>query len=762
MQEAAFVAWSELAAWLEGYGLGLAGWFAEAQLEGVLFCAILTLFSMAVASCGGITDDSSDAPPANIALALSPTQIQLPRGGTRTVTVSVTRENYNGPLSLEVSGPPSGVTATFNPSTVTGATSSSTLTLAASVDAVTFNGPVLIATRSVVAADSVGAFAELLLSVFSPAVTVTRAGTGSGTVISTPAGINCGNTCAASFAATSVTLTATPAAGSAFAGWSGACTGTTPTCTLTPGGGTSNSVTATFNTTAPGFSLAVAPALLTVAQGAAGTATVSATRVNGFSGAVNLTVSGAPAGLTVAANPATVTGASGMLDIAAALSVPAGNYPITITGTGSGVAQQTATFNVQVTPAAGGSSSIAFSYATCDPAQVPIWFAVQNGSGPWSRVNVGANNTFVVPVSAKVGIASVVRDGTAYSTTVSYASGSDFTSVALGNPCASTPQTGTKRVSGTLSNVAMPPVFATVSIGGADTTVVSPGGQFPFTLTDVPSGTRDLIAGVHSFNSANGQTPLMRVIIRRDVAYANGANIPNLDFGLNSGQYFVPAPAFATIENTGADQLSISESFSTANGASAPIHAEEYAMQTTSPPRVRYFPVPDSLLLPSDLHTIQVFAEGSASSFRFATMLLHRATDQTITFGPPLATPVVTTPTSTPYLRPRAQIPFQSQYDAAAFADFSQNQNSVEVSASAGYFGGAPANWTLDVPDLTSAGYDAAWGLRSGTPVDWEVGALTGSYLVFSGATAVDGTRIIGAGTSSSASALRQTRPAAP
>ena len=55
----------------------------------------------------------------------------------------------------------------------------------------------------------------------STSVTLTVAVTGSGTVTSTPAGIDCGPTCSASFSTgTSVTLTATPAVGSTFAGWS--------------------------------------------------------------------------------------------------------------------------------------------------------------------------------------------------------------------------------------------------------------------------------------------------------------------------------------------------------------------------------------------------------------------------------------------------------------------------------------------------------------------------------------------------------------
>jgi|GEM_PF-416641 len=58
-------------------------------------------------------------------------------------------------------------------------------------------------------------------------LTVTRSGTGSGTVTSSVGGIACGATCAASIASGAVvTLTATPAAGSTFGGWSGACVGT--------------------------------------------------------------------------------------------------------------------------------------------------------------------------------------------------------------------------------------------------------------------------------------------------------------------------------------------------------------------------------------------------------------------------------------------------------------------------------------------------------------------------------------------------------
>jgi hypothetical protein len=57
-------------------------------------------------------------------------------------------------------------------------------------------------------------------------LTVTRTGTGSGTVTSAPSGIACGSTCSASYPqGTVVSLTAQPDAGSIFVGWGGACSG---------------------------------------------------------------------------------------------------------------------------------------------------------------------------------------------------------------------------------------------------------------------------------------------------------------------------------------------------------------------------------------------------------------------------------------------------------------------------------------------------------------------------------------------------------
>ena len=77
------------------------------------------------------------------------------------------------------------------------------------------------------------------------ALTVAKAGTGSGTVTSNPSGIDCGAVCSASFRqGTVATLTQTAAPGSIFAGWSGGGCSGIGGCTVTLSA--AQGVTATF------------------------------------------------------------------------------------------------------------------------------------------------------------------------------------------------------------------------------------------------------------------------------------------------------------------------------------------------------------------------------------------------------------------------------------------------------------------------------------------------------------------------------------
>ena len=91
-------------------------------------------------------------------------------------------------------------------------------------------------------------------------LTVTKPGSGSGTVVSTPAGINCGTACQAAMdVGNTVTLEATVDSNSKFTGWSGdACDGTTEPCVFSMDA--DKSIAANFSLRAYTIDVSVVPA----------------------------------------------------------------------------------------------------------------------------------------------------------------------------------------------------------------------------------------------------------------------------------------------------------------------------------------------------------------------------------------------------------------------------------------------------------------------------------------------------------------------
>ncbi len=240
-------------------------------------------------------------------------------------------------------------------------------------------------------------------------LTVSKAGTGSGTVTSSPAGISCGSDCSQTYNYnTSVTLTAAPSTSSTFTGWSGACTGT-GSCIVTMTA--AKSVTATF--TLKTYTLTVSKAgngSGTVTSNPAGISCGSdCSQTYNYNTSVTLTAA--------AASGSTFTGWSGActgtgtcnLTMTAAKSVTAtftrNCYALTRTHTGSGddpIASPTNSSGC----ASGSYHSGQSISLTANPAS---GWTVSSWSGTDNNASTSKTNTVTMPVGTRTATVNYVE-----------------------------------------------------------------------------------------------------------------------------------------------------------------------------------------------------------------------------------------------------------------------------------------------------------------------------------------------------------------
>jgi uncharacterized membrane protein len=117
-------------------------------------------------------------------------------------------------------------------------------------------------------------------------------------------------------------------------------TGTYPITVTANGGGVLQTTTVTLTVTPTDFIVTASPPTVTVAQGSGGNTTVRTTPIGAFNGAVNLSASGMPSGTTVTFNPNPIPapgGGTSTMAIMVGPNAPLGTYPITVTGSGSGL-----------------------------------------------------------------------------------------------------------------------------------------------------------------------------------------------------------------------------------------------------------------------------------------------------------------------------------------------------------------------------------------------------------------------------------------
>lgn len=470
-------------------------------------------------------------------------------------------------------------------------------------------------------------------------------------------------------------------------------------------GGGAGDTTGTDPTSTPGIVVSVSPSNVSLVQGAGGAATITVSRRGGFAGAVSLAITGLPTGVTVTPNPASIPGGSttSTLDFSAAANAVAGNYQVTVTGSGTGVENQATTLAVTVTTAP--STSASWQYC---PSDSVLWFAVQDGIGAWTRVTP-VNNRFTFNVSAaKGGIAYVQAVGSNVFLYVLYGMKQELSDAGV-DLC---PYPTRKTVNGSVAGLA-PGEDSYVSLGFITKRVTANGN---FVLDKVPTDNSDLIASKTLTVPAGGRSTVTvsKLIVRRNQNPESNSTMPVLDFG--AAEAFDPIQKNLTINDIGSDIPNIFSAYTTTNNLLAELYFVGSAPSSSSQ---TYFGVPAARQATGDVHLLQVSAPNSSGGtlnyIRTAGTFFRDAGDKTIALGPVPPPAIVASLAVSPYARLRMQWTAQPGYNAFFTAEFSQVAAArfAIVAATSGYLGGPSVD--LSIPDFAgAAGWDSSWGLKAG------------------------------------------------
>jgi hypothetical protein len=668
--------------------------------------------------------------PPGFTMTLNPTSLSVAQGASGNVTVNVTRTGgFTGALALSAQGLPAGVT--IAPVAVAAGAASATLVVSATAAAAAGASTVTIRATGTGVPDATATLA----------LTVTEAG--GYTLAVAPASVSVAQGAAAS---ASVNITRTGGfAGAIALTATGAPTGMTVTFDPASVTGTTASVnvaattavsagshsltirgsaasledrTATLTVTvteAGGYTLALAPASVSVAQGATANTTVNVTRTGGFAGAIALTATGAPTGMTVTFNPASVTGATAAVAVATTAAVAVGTHTITVAGASAGLAERTATLTVQVT--SGGQTGGNVTWQFCPVSGLPIWVAAQNGTGGWSRVTGNAANEYTFPIDARGGVAYVLNTDGSFDLSVAYGTRQELQMA--GSQLCEAGTGATKTINGTVAGMTALDLMAYIGLGGGMATVMPMTGS-GFQLRNVQPGPVDLVGSRIGVTEA-GAFLVNRLFIQRNLNPANNSSV-TVDF--NGPHSFAPATANLTLSNLAGEEAMLLGMYYTSNGTMAFINldAEQSAAATRS-----YTGVPADRQVSGDFHFLMGVATppggGEPTHQRSVVHVFRTIGDRAFNMGPMMSPVTAAVTASQPYARLRLSYAVQADYSTYFTASFSQTARQASVNMSAGYLGGA-ATAVLEVPDFAGvAGWDSNWGPRPGIPTRWSMSA---------------------------------------
>jgi hypothetical protein len=429
--------------------------------------------------------------PPTFTIAAAPSSLTIVQGTNGTSSIAVTPQNgFTGSVTLTATGLPAGVSASFSSASTT---KPGTLILAATNTATvgtftaTITGTSGALRSSATISLTIAAPPSFILTASPPSLSVMQGATGTSSITIVPRN---GFTGAVVMSATGMPGGVT-AAFSPFSGtlastltFTAAVNSSPVTATITLSG-VSGSLTvklafALTITPLPNFSIAPAPASVSLAQGGSATSSITIANLYGFNGVVALSASGLPSG--VSATFGAVTGGKSVATFTASGSAPTGLFNLALIGS-SGNLTNSAKLALTITPPPNFT-------LTATPASLTV-----------TPGFAGTANIAIAPLYGFTGAVTLTAAGLPSGVTATFGPIASGKSVAILSAASSTapgPYTVTVTgVSGNLTNTAKitltitpPPNFALSASPSAAT--VTPGFTGTATITITPQ---------YSFNS---------------------------------------------------------------------------------------------------------------------------------------------------------------------------------------------------------------------------------------------------------------------
>jgi hypothetical protein len=496
------------------------------------------------------------------------------------------------------------------------------------------------------------------------------------------------------------------------------------------------------------YTLGLLEPSVTVAQGGGGTATVLVSRTGGNASDVSVVITGLPAGVGATLGQSPTTDRAVSLTVAATAAVAPGSYPITLTSSSPGHApDQSVMLSVQViAPPAVATVSVPF----CS-TNVPAWFAFRNEGYAWERVSP-TGSAYSFAATSRVAIAFVFAAGQSSDANIYFLSRSELAAFNdLDCP-------GVKTNSGTVVGLTTGQSALVVMGASADL----PSAAAPaYSLEELPARPLDLVA-TRGVVTQNAFLAPDRFIVRRGLDLATGTTIPELNF--TAAEAVAPAAHTLTINGVNSGEtLVIQNTLRTATGTYGTLQVASFTGATAT-----LNAVPTDQLVASDVHEFFADAFGSNGLVGHAHVeYTHDPADKTVTLGPLLGTPAISTLAATPYARMRATLASQPEYPTVARFSYQQgtlaSSRLVVALATSGYLGATPTTWDVAIPDFTgTAGFNASWMLLPGLSTPYLAEAFSGRNELLFGAAPVNGDAYRIAYRQSATSTLKRLQSRAP